>query len=53
MSRFDDVIKLKYQFEFFTYIIDEIYNNLIYKNKIKYYYNYVKKYLSEVSNGKI
>ena len=34
-------------------IIDEIYNNLIYKNKIKYYYNYVKKYLSEVSNGKI
>lgn len=34
-------------------IIDEIYNNLIYKNKIEYYYNYVKNYLSEVINGKI
>jgi len=34
-------------------VIDEIYNNLIYKDKIDYYYNYVKNYLSEVSNGKI
>lgn len=34
-------------------IIDEIYNNLIYKNEIKYYYNFVNKYLGEVSNGKI
>ena len=34
-------------------VIDEIYNKLKYKNKIKYYYIFVKKYLGEVSNGKI
>ena len=65
MKSFSDKILLKLAFVFdINYkwsldfiekenIIDEIYNNLIYKNKIEYYYNYVKNYLSEVINGKI